>query len=607
MRQHPGISAEIVRPLFDEELVAGVRHHHERFDGLGYPDGLAGEDIPIDARAMCVVDCYDAMSCQRPYRQRAELWRVPGRTEALQRHAVRPGDGRGRSGARCSRLQQQTRDVLRPAQAARQSIDPAAHALLRTHADQERPEYEEMVSALRRLRDANPPVRFITTFALHGEQCVSRARHRRDRRRHLALRRPLAAPKTNSRASSPERACAPTCSTPTTTASGCRASPPCCDAHGEVVAAITVDAPAFEVPRPVAPRATVRRRWRRCSGRRPSASAARRSRRSPTASPACTTTATCTSASRRSSSAVAAAGASSPCSSATATSSRPTTTTTATRPATPPCGASRASCEANSRRTDLAARYGGEEFVLVLIDTDAAGAHVCRRGLRAEVEAVSARYGRPLTISIGVATSPDDAGARTSSSTRPTGRCTRPSAPGATACSPSRTGSCAPRRGCPGAADRAFRRGRPGRPADRRPEPANAAWEVCAPSSCTSFVYAPRASTYVPAYVPASHTRPPAGGRASAAAGGERSPARLASCAGAAPSRRAPAWRRAARRSRGPRRAALPPRALGRAPPGSAPDRRERAPPRRARRTRASERRYRRSPPRPPRTHRRPP
>ena len=68
MRQHPGISAEIVRPLFDEELVQGVRHHHERFDGHGYPDGLGGTEIPLIARALCVVDCYDAMSCQRPYR-----------------------------------------------------------------------------------------------------------------------------------------------------------------------------------------------------------------------------------------------------------------------------------------------------------------------------------------------------------------------------------------------------------------------------------------------------------------------------------------------------------------------------------------------------------
>ena len=66
MRQHPAISAEIVRPLFDDELVAGVRHHHERFDGGGYPDGLAGEEIPPLARAMCVVDSYDAMSFERP-------------------------------------------------------------------------------------------------------------------------------------------------------------------------------------------------------------------------------------------------------------------------------------------------------------------------------------------------------------------------------------------------------------------------------------------------------------------------------------------------------------------------------------------------------------
>ena len=69
MRQHPIFSAEIIRPLFDEALVEGVRHHHERWDGDGYPDGLAGETIPAIARAMCVADSYDAMSFRRPYRQ----------------------------------------------------------------------------------------------------------------------------------------------------------------------------------------------------------------------------------------------------------------------------------------------------------------------------------------------------------------------------------------------------------------------------------------------------------------------------------------------------------------------------------------------------------
>ncbi len=68
MRQHPTISAEIVAPLFESELIAGVRQHHERFGGGGYPDGLAGDEITDVARALCVADSYDAMSYERPYR-----------------------------------------------------------------------------------------------------------------------------------------------------------------------------------------------------------------------------------------------------------------------------------------------------------------------------------------------------------------------------------------------------------------------------------------------------------------------------------------------------------------------------------------------------------
>ena len=45
-----------------------VRHHHERWDGAGYPDGLQGEAIPIGARLLAVVDCYDALTSERPYR-----------------------------------------------------------------------------------------------------------------------------------------------------------------------------------------------------------------------------------------------------------------------------------------------------------------------------------------------------------------------------------------------------------------------------------------------------------------------------------------------------------------------------------------------------------
>ena len=68
MKQHPTISAEIIEALLDDDYVAGVRHHHERWDGGGYPDGLAGEEIPLIARLLCLVDSYDAMSSRRVYR-----------------------------------------------------------------------------------------------------------------------------------------------------------------------------------------------------------------------------------------------------------------------------------------------------------------------------------------------------------------------------------------------------------------------------------------------------------------------------------------------------------------------------------------------------------
>ncbi len=172
MRQHPGISAEIVRPLFDEELVAGVRHHHERFDGKGYPDGLAGEAIPLIARAMCVVDCYDAMSCERPYRRAlsyrqclAELRRCagtqfdPDMVAAFERVLKRA------SGRRAS--------VDGLAGEAAALIDPAAHSLLRSRSDEERIEYKAMVAGLRAFRDDHPPLRFITTFATTGDRCIT--------------------------------------------------------------------------------------------------------------------------------------------------------------------------------------------------------------------------------------------------------------------------------------------------------------------------------------------------------------------------------------------------------------------------------------------------
>jgi putative two-component system response regulator len=70
VKKHPVIGARILEPLIEDDLVLGVvRSHHERWDGGGYPDGLAGEDIPLPARVLAVADTLDAMSSDRAYRK----------------------------------------------------------------------------------------------------------------------------------------------------------------------------------------------------------------------------------------------------------------------------------------------------------------------------------------------------------------------------------------------------------------------------------------------------------------------------------------------------------------------------------------------------------
>ena len=69
MRRHPLIGEQICRPLHSSrEFAPIVRHHHERWDGAGYPDRLKGDAIPIGARIVCLVDAFDAMVHDRPYR-----------------------------------------------------------------------------------------------------------------------------------------------------------------------------------------------------------------------------------------------------------------------------------------------------------------------------------------------------------------------------------------------------------------------------------------------------------------------------------------------------------------------------------------------------------
>ncbi len=70
MDMHVVIGESILRPIaLLHPLLPGVRHHHEHFDGTGYPDSLKGDRIPIEARIMAVADAFDAMTSSRPYRE----------------------------------------------------------------------------------------------------------------------------------------------------------------------------------------------------------------------------------------------------------------------------------------------------------------------------------------------------------------------------------------------------------------------------------------------------------------------------------------------------------------------------------------------------------
>jgi putative nucleotidyltransferase with HDIG domain len=70
IKKHPAIGAKILRPVdFLADKIPGVLHHHEYYDGRGYPDHLTGETIPLHGRIICVADAFDAMTTNRPYRK----------------------------------------------------------------------------------------------------------------------------------------------------------------------------------------------------------------------------------------------------------------------------------------------------------------------------------------------------------------------------------------------------------------------------------------------------------------------------------------------------------------------------------------------------------
>ncbi|MGA2442153.1 MAG: HD-GYP domain-containing protein, partial [Tepidisphaeraceae bacterium] len=74
MKKHPAIGARILQDIKQiSDLIPGVLHHHERFDGRGYPAGLIGENIPLMGRIICLADCFDAMTSNRTYRKAMPL------------------------------------------------------------------------------------------------------------------------------------------------------------------------------------------------------------------------------------------------------------------------------------------------------------------------------------------------------------------------------------------------------------------------------------------------------------------------------------------------------------------------------------------------------
>ena len=92
VKQHVTIGADMLTAVSFPGLAIIVRHHHENWDGTGYPDGLRGESIPLGARVLSVVDCYDALTSDRPYRP-ALLARVRDDDDpGAPRDDVRPGD-----------------------------------------------------------------------------------------------------------------------------------------------------------------------------------------------------------------------------------------------------------------------------------------------------------------------------------------------------------------------------------------------------------------------------------------------------------------------------------------------------------------------------------
>jgi putative two-component system response regulator len=86
IKKHTLLGEELCRPLFSmKKILPAIRHHHERWDGKGFPDGIGGRDIPLMARILSIIDSFDAMVSVRPYRDRRSV-KVTLETMQIEQH-----------------------------------------------------------------------------------------------------------------------------------------------------------------------------------------------------------------------------------------------------------------------------------------------------------------------------------------------------------------------------------------------------------------------------------------------------------------------------------------------------------------------------------------
>ena len=308
------------------------------------------------------------------------------------------------------KLRRRRAQVARLARQAAAQIDPARHALLRTRADEERPEYREMVEVLRAFRDTHPPVRFITTYALAGDRCITVLDTGEDEDDLSHVGDLWLAEDELVRVFAGEDL---TANILTADDFGVWVSGmvPLRDGDGRTVGALNVDIPAVaaadwtrQVERTHPLTAMLRAAAIRFSRAEVEAitdgltglynhrylherleEEIERARRQKTR----LSLLFCD-----------------------CDEFKVYNDTWGHKAGDAALTRVSRVIEGVGRRVDLAARYGGEELVLVLVDTDTAGAREAAERIRAEVERSCATTGRNLSVSIGVATFPDDATAK---------------------------------------------------------------------------------------------------------------------------------------------------------------------------------------------------